>query len=65
MATLVPFKLYHNDRPITSHLTLSWKCLPRLPVTDSAAVDIIGGMQERSLVNSIHQLVDGENWLYG
>ena len=55
-----------HDRPITSPLTLSWKPLPHLPVTRSTAATlcgqlvIIGGMQDRSLVNSIHQLVDGE-----
>ena len=55
-----------SDRPITSPLTLSWKPLPHLPVTDSTAATlcgqlvIIGGEQDRSLVNSIHQLVDGE-----
>ena len=55
-----------SDRPITSPLTLSWKPLLRLPVTVSTAATlcgqlvIIGGMQDRSLVNSIHQLVDGE-----
>ena len=55
-----------SDRPITSPLTLSWKPLPRLPVTHSTVATlfgqlvIIGGKQGRSLVNSIHQLVDGE-----
>ena len=55
-----------SDRPITSSLTLSWKPLPRLPVTGSTAVTlcgqlvIIGGWQDRSSVNSILQLVDGE-----
>ena len=55
-----------NDRPITSPLTLSWKPLPRLPVTGSTAATlcgqlvIIGGRQDLSSVNSIHQLVDGE-----
>ena len=55
-----------SDRPITSPLTLSWKPLPRLPVIDSTAATLcgqlvlIGGMQDRLLVNSIHQLVDGE-----
>ena len=55
-----------SDRPITSSLTLSWKTLPHLPVTESTAATlcgqlvIMGGMQGRSLVNSIHQLVDGE-----
>ena len=55
-----------SDRPIMSPLTLSWKPLPRLPVTESTAATlcgqlvIIGGRQGRSPVNSIHQLVDGE-----
>ena len=55
-----------SDRPITSPLTLSWKPLPRLPVTQSTAATlcgqliIIGGGQDESPVNSIHQLVDGE-----
>ena len=55
-----------SERPITSPLTLSWKPLPHLPVTESTAATlcgqlvIIGGWQDRSPVNSIHQLVDGE-----
>ena len=55
-----------SDRPITSSLTLSWTLLPRLPVTGSTAATlcgqlvIIGGWQDRSPVNSIHQLVNGE-----
>ena len=55
-----------NDRPITSPLTLSWKPLPPLPVTDSTAATLcgqlvlIGGEQGGSLVNSIHQLVEGQ-----
>ena len=55
-----------SDRPITSPLTLSWKPLPRLPVTWSTAATlcgqlvIIGGRQDGSPVNSILQLVDGE-----
>ena len=55
-----------SDRPITSPLTLSWKPLPRLPVAGSTAATlcrqlvIIGGRQDWSSVNSIHQLVDGE-----
>ena len=54
-----------NDRPITSPLTLSWKPLP-LPVTYSTAATLcgqlvlIGGNQVWSLVNSIHQLVEGQ-----
>ena len=55
-----------SDTPIMSPLTLSWKPLPRLPVTRSTAATlcgqlvIIGGKQDESPVNSIHQLVDGE-----
>ena len=58
--------LSSSDRPITSPLTLSWKPLPRLPVTYSTAATlcgqlvIVGGWQGGSPVNSIHQLVDGE-----
>ena len=58
-----------SDEPITSqsipHL-ISWTPLPRLPVIQSAAATlygqlvIIGGMQDVSSVNSIHQLVDGK-----
>ena len=55
-----------SDRPITSPLTLSWKPIPLPPVIWSTAATlcgqlvIIGGWQDRSPVNSIHQLVDGE-----
>ena len=55
-----------NDRPITSPLTLSWKPLPPLPVTGSTAATLcgqlvlIGGLQGRSTVNYIHQLVEGQ-----
>ena len=55
-----------RDQPITSPLTLSWKPLPHLPVTDSTAATLcgqlvlIGGWQGQSPVNSIHQLVGGE-----
>ena len=58
-----------SDKPIPSqsipHL-IAWTSLPRLPVTESTAATlygqlvIIGGMQPGSLVNSIHQLVDGQ-----
>ena len=57
-----------SDRPIMSPLTLSWKPLPRLPVTWSTATTlsgqlaIIGGLQDGSLVDSILQLVD-EEWM--
>ena len=55
-----------NDRPITSPLTLSWKPLPPLPVKYSTVATLcgqlvlIGGRQDRSPVNSIHQLVEGQ-----
>ena len=55
-----------NDRPITSPLTLSWEPLPPLPVEYSTAATLcgqlvlIGGSQGGSLVNSIHQLVEGQ-----
>ena len=55
-----------SDTPITSPLTLSWKPLPCLPVTCSTAATLsgqlvtIGGWQDWSPVNSIHQLVAGE-----
>ena len=55
-----------RDQPITSPLTLSWKPLPRLPVEQSTAATLcgklvlIGGRQDGSPVNSIHQLVGGE-----
>ena len=55
-----------SDRPITSPLALSWKPFPLLPVTGSTAATlcgqlvIIGGLQDRLPVNSIHQLLDGE-----
>ena len=58
-----------SNEPITSqsipHL-ISWTSLPFLPVTRSTAATlygqlvIIGGMQDGSSVNSIHQLVDGK-----
>ena len=58
-----------SDQPITSqsirHL-ISWTSLPRLPVTHSTAATlcgqlvIIGGQRGSSLVNSIHQLLDGQ-----
>ena len=54
------------SRPITSPLTLSWKPLPPLPVEDSTAATLcgqlvlIGGEQDLSPVNSIHQLVEGQ-----
>ena len=56
-----------SDQPITSPLTLSWKPLPPLPVEGSTAATLCGQLvliggnrQYGSLVNSIHQLVDGQ-----
>ena len=56
-----------SDQPITSPLTLSWKPLPPLSVTFSTAATlcgqlvVIGGRRrDGPLVNSIHQLVDGQ-----
>ena len=55
-----------SDQRITSPLTLSWKPLPHLPVTDSTAATLcgqlvlIGGHQVGSYVNSIHQLAGGK-----
>ena len=55
-----------NDKPITSPLTLSWEPLPPLPVKPSTAATLcgqlvlVGGLQGRSPVNSIHQLVEGQ-----
>ena len=55
-----------REQPITSPLTPSWKPLLPLPVTDSTVatlcgqIVLIGGRRGGSLVNSIHQLVDGQ-----
>ena len=58
-----------SDQPTTSQSrsrTISWSPLPRLPVTYSTAATlcgqlvIIGGWRDRSSVNSILQLVDGQ-----
>ena len=58
-----------SDRPITSQSLsrlLSWNPLPPLPVAGPTAATlcgqlvIIGGQQGGSLVNSIHQLVEGQ-----
>ena len=56
-----------SDQPITSLLTLSWEHLPLLPATDSTAATLwgqlvlIGGWRrDGSIVDSIHQLVDGQ-----
>ena len=58
-----------NDQHLqSSPSTLSWKPLPRLPVTNSTAATlggqlvIIGGFRDGLLVNCIYQLVDGD-WL--
>ena len=55
------------NQPIGSQSrTPTWTPLPRLPVEHSTAATfcgqlvIIGGKQDRSPVNSIHQLVDGQ-----
>ena len=51
---------------LPSNLTLSWEPLPPLPVKLSTAATLcgqlvlIGGMQDESTVNSIHQLVEGQ-----
>ena len=59
--------LLSSDQPISSQSitrSLTWTPLPRLPMTDSTAATLcgqlmmIGGWRDRSLVNSIHQLVD-------
>ena len=61
--------LQFSDQPTTSQSrsrTISWSPLPPLPVTYSTAATlcgqlvIIGGERDWSLVNSIHQLVDGQ-----
>ena len=58
-----------SDQPITSQLLshlLSWSPLPTLPQKYSTAATlcgqlvIIGGVRDRSVVNSIHQLVEGQ-----
>ena len=48
-----------SDQPITSSLTLSWKPLPRLPVTDSTAATLYGQLVVIG-GSFIHQLVDGQ-----
>ena len=51
---------------LPSNLTLSWKPLPPLPVQHSTAATLcgqlvlLGGEQDGSRVNSIHQLVEGQ-----
>ena len=61
--------LLSSDQPISSQSitrSLTWTPLPRLPVTWSTAATlcgqlvIIGGIRDGSVVNSIHQLVDGQ-----
>ena len=61
--------LLSSDQPITSQSIsniLTWKRLPQLPVERSTAATLcgqlvtVGGRQGGSLVNSIHQLLDGQ-----
>ena len=59
--------LLSSNQPIRSQShTPTWTPLPRLPVKYSIAATlcgqlvIIGGMRDGSIVNSIHQLVDGQ-----
>ena len=59
--------LLSSNQPIRSQSrTPTWTPLPRLPVECSTAATlcgqlvIIGGQRDRSSVNSIHQLVDGQ-----
>ena len=58
-----------SDQPITSQSlsrSLSWNPLPPLPVAESTAATlcgqlvIIGGQRDKSLINSIYQLVEGQ-----
>ena len=55
-----------NDPPSKSQLTLHWNPLPPMIVTNSTIatlcgqVVLIGGLKEKSPVNSIYQLVDRE-----
>ena len=63
--------LLSSDQPITSQsllniLTCIWTLLPQLPVEWSTAATLcgqlvtVGGKRGGSLVNSIHQLIDGQ-----
>ena len=61
--------LLSSDQPITSQSIsniLTWTPLPQLPVVRSTAATLcgqlvtVGGMRGVSLVNSIHQLLDGQ-----
>ena len=59
--------LLSSDQPITSPPTLSWEPLPPLPVKYSTAATLCGQLiliggrrRDEVLVNSIHQLVDGQ-----
>ena len=61
--------LLSSDQPIISQLIssiLTWTPLPQLPVEDSTVGTLcgqlvtVGGMQSKSPVNSIHQLIDGQ-----
>ena len=55
-----------SDKPFSSPFTLPWNPLPHLLMNHSTAATlcgqlvIIGGLQNESLVNTIHQLVDGD-----
>ena len=61
--------LLSSDNPIISQSILMWTPLPQLPVKWSTAATlfgelvIVGGEQNGSFINSIHQLVNGE-WVY-
>ena len=61
--------LLSSDQPVTSQSVssmITWTLLPRQPVMGSTAATlcghlvIVGGIQGRSYVNSIHQLLDGQ-----
>ena len=55
-----------SDKPQSRPHLISWTTLPPLPVIHSTAATLcgqlvlIGGVQDRSPVNPIHQLVDGQ-----
>lgn len=58
--------LLYSNKPIASEPIISWTPLPWLPVTFSTAATLCGqlvticGWRNKSLVSSIHQLVEGE-----
>ena len=66
MATHVPFSPYHPMTDQSHHLSPSPGNLSPLPVEHSTAATLcgqlvlIGGEQDGSRVNSIHQLVEGQ-----